>query len=188
MTSFVVEEFDYSRASDLHRQQIREVYEYAFVNDIGLEFNAALDNDFNHPECYYFRDIGGAFFVVYQLDSEGTKSIVGTTGIRPLDANGIPPDCIFLGSGEAVCRRNGSVCELKRMFILPCARGKGYATQLMRVALDFAKALNYDVILLDTKFRLTSANALYEKVGFLDCSNYNHNPRADRFMGKSLLA
>ena len=188
---FAVEELDYSAASADQKKQIQEVYEYAFTHDLGLQFDASLDTDFVHPELYYYREVEGAYFVVNETNSDGQKRIVGTTGVRRLDNATIPRDCVFHLTGQHVCGTEENArraCELKRMFLLPCARGKGLSYELIKVALELAMQASYDVILLDTKSRLAAANHLYLKTGFQDCGNYNGNPRADRFLGKIVSA
>lgn len=179
--SYFAEQFDYANVTEEQRSEIGQVYAHAFEQDIGLIFDATLDSDFLHPEDYYVSSVGGAFFVVYE-ETETSKRIVGTTGLRKLDPGSIPNNC-FSSTGLPTDTR---ACELKRMFILPCARGKGLAHQLLNIALRFSREHGYNTIFLDTKKKLQAANNLYEKHGFLDCDNYNGNPRADRFMRKQL--
>jgi GNAT superfamily N-acetyltransferase len=173
---FNVLEFDYSSATDSDVQQIRAVYEHAFEHDIGIQFDATLDSDFTQPLSYYSESVRGAYFVVrHNLTSE----LVGTAGIRAVS---LPDSCTDFSCSEG----NGRTCELKRMFILPVGRGRGLGGALLQLVLAKARSLGYAVVVLDTKRKLVAANACYEKAGFLDCSNYNGNPRADRFMALRL--
>jgi hypothetical protein len=80
-----------------------------------------------------------------------------------------------------------NVCELKRMFLLPCARGKGLSKVMLDNVTQKARELGYAAMVLDTRKRLEAANRLYEVMGgFVEFSDYNGNPRPDRFMIRKL--
>ena len=99
-----------------------------YVAWIGLdlafqEINAELDGlpgDYAPPR--------GALFVAEDRDlpaevrSVTADRLLGTVGLRPFD---------------------GSVCEMKRLFVRPSARGRGVAKQLIAVALAEARRLQY---------------------------------------------
>ncbi len=57
-------------------------------------------------------------------------------------------------------------CELRKLFILPEARGFGIGKQLMNIALDTAREFGYAQCYLDTLANMQAAIALYEKFGF----------------------
>lgn len=78
------------------------------------------------------------------------------------------------------------ICELKRLYCRPIARGKGSGEALMRAAIQSAKQLGYKQIYLDTDHGLIHANAIYEKLGFMDIEKYYDNPMDSRFMAKAL--
>jgi putative acetyltransferase len=59
-----------------------------------------------------------------------------------------------------------SICELKKMYLLPEARGCGFGKGLMDVILKNAKEAGYRRIYLETTANMTQARALYEKYGF----------------------
>lgn len=87
-----------------------------------------------------------------------------------------------------VRRFDGSVAELKRMYVQPAGREKGLGRQLAETAVEFARAAGYEAIRLDSdQASMPEANALYEKLGFVDIEQYrpNHLPCA-RFMEKRL--
>lgn len=64
------------------------------------------------------------------------------------------------------------VAELKRMFILPEARGKGIATKVLTELEHWTKELDYDSCVLETSQKLENAIALYRKFGYKNISNY----------------
>jgi putative acetyltransferase len=59
------------------------------------------------------------------------------------------------------------VCELKRLYVSPSARGHGLGQQLYEHAETFARAAGYGRIWLDSSRRFTAARRLYEKNGFV---------------------
>lgn len=84
-----------------------------------------------------------AYFVVEQ---EG--KVLGGAGIAPL-AGGDP-----------------SVCELRKMYFLKEARGRGVGEQLLRRCLDFAREAGYRLCYLETLTGMDQAQKLYERLGF----------------------
>lgn len=57
-------------------------------------------------------------------------------------------------------------CELKKMYFLEEARGKGMGRKLLESCLEAAKSLGYHKMYLETVERMTDANVLYQKMGF----------------------
>jgi ribosomal protein S18 acetylase RimI-like enzyme len=78
------------------------------------------------------------------------------------------------------------ICELKRLYCRPAARGLGLGLKLSEAALNEARALGYEHIHLDTDHGLIHANAVYERLGFQDIEKYYDNPMDSRFMGLAL--
>ena len=78
------------------------------------------------------------------------------------------------------------ICELKRLYCRPAARGHGLGQKLCEAAITSARALGYGYIYLDTDHGLTHANAVYEDLGFQDIEKYYDNPMDSRFMGLEL--
>jgi GNAT superfamily N-acetyltransferase len=105
-----------------------------------------------------------------------------------------PPQGAFLvgyEAGEPVCcggvkRLDDRHCELKRMYVVPDARGRGVARRLLRALEDAARELGYAVARLDTGPRQPEARHLYESDGYAEIANFNGNPVASFFGEKPL--
>lgn len=80
----------------------------------------------------------------------------------------------------------GPICELKRLYCRPEARGYGVGKALIKLCLDDAKNRQYTEIYLDTDHGLVHANAIYESMGFKDIDRYYDSPIDSRFMAKKL--
>ncbi len=105
-----------------------------------------------------------------------------------------PPDGVFLvgyRDGEAVCgggvkRLPDGACEIKRMYVVPSARGQGLARVLLHALEDAARGLGYGIARLDTGPRQPHAQGLYEAEGYVAVANFNGNPVATFFGEKRL--
>lgn len=77
--------------------------------------------------------------------------------------------------------------ELKRLYVRPEFRGRGYARKLSEKILEDAVAVGYDKLYLDTLPFLTAAQKLYGSMGFEVCEPYNEDPMGcSIFMCKEL--
>ena len=100
------------------------------------------------------------------LVAEEQHHLIGMIALRPLSA---------------------SVCEMKRLFVRPEARGRGIAKELVEQLLERARHLNYGEIRLDTLPMMSTAQSLYESLGFEDVAPYYQTPiEGTRFMAKRL--
>ena len=72
---------------------------------------------------------------------------------------------IFGGVGIGFLEGESDICELKKMYCLPEARGVGIAHDLMKRALDYAKKY-YKKCYLETLPNMRAAQRFYEKYGF----------------------
>ncbi len=70
------------------------------------------------------------------------------------------------GGGIASFNASDSVCELKKLFLLPESRGVGAGKALTQTCLEFAKQAGYQHCYLDTLASMQSAIALYRHFGF----------------------
>jgi GNAT superfamily N-acetyltransferase len=101
-----------------------------------------------------------------------------------------PPDGVFLvgrDDGRAVvcggiARFDDSRAELKRMYVLPEARGRGHGRELLEALEDEARALGYTGVVLETAVQLLPAVRLYEAAGYEPIPCYG--PYADRSISR----
>ena len=100
------------------------------------------------PGCY--KEPEGAIFIA----KEG-GDVVGCAAIRPIT------------SKEA---------ELKRLYVTPKTRGKGYGKLLLIHALQMAHSAGYESVVLDTLPIMKAAKALYIGFGFRKIEPYYNNP------------
>jgi GNAT superfamily N-acetyltransferase len=89
-------------------------------------------------------------------------------------------------AGGGLKRLDGEACEIKRMYVVPEARGRGLATVLLRALEDEARRLGYAIARLDTGPQQPAAQAMYERAGYAPIGNFNANPFAS-FWGEKRL-
>jgi putative acetyltransferase len=92
---------------------------------------------------------------------------LGCIALRPLDASG-------LRAGDGT-----PVCEMKRMYVRPAARGLGAGRLLAEELISLARSAGYRMMKLDTESTFVAATALYRSLGFAECERYNDDPQPE---------
>jgi putative acetyltransferase len=97
-----------------------------------------------------------------------------------------PSGCLILArSGDhaigcgALRRLSDDVCEMKRLYLRPQARGTGLGRTLAERLVQRAKALGYARMCLDTLLDMHPARRLYVSLGFRETAPYYDNPLPD---------
>jgi len=104
---------------------------------------------------------GGVFLVLTGSDG----SLVGCGGLYPVSAT------------EA---------EIRKMYFLPDARGKGYGRRLLTALIGAARDRGYRRVVLETAAVLKEAIALYRSAGFKPCARERIACRCDQAMALEL--
>jgi len=74
-------------------------------------------------------------------------------------------------------------CELKRLYVRKRARRTGLGRLLAQAAIDAAREIGYERMLLDTLPAMEAARRLYRSLGFEEVDAYRFNPvRGTSFM------
>ena len=73
-------------------------------------------------------------------------------------------------------RFEGTVCELKRMYLKKEVRGFGIGRLMLGKSFELGKELGYQKMRLDTLPTMKSAIALYNLMGFYEIEPYRFNP------------
>lgn len=101
----------------------------------------------NDPEVDYMSRAYAAARSAYFVVEEGGK-VIGGAGIAPLEGG------------------DGDTCELRKMYFLPEARGRGLGERMMRLCLDRAREFGFRRCYLETLTGMDDARRLYERMGF----------------------
>lgn len=78
------------------------------------------------------------------------------------------------------------VVEIKRMYVVPQARGRGVARALLAALEAEARERGFAIVRLDTGPRQPSAERMYREAGYAEIGNFNANPVAS-FWGEKRL-
>lgn len=111
----------------------------------------------------------------FQGFSEEVANLPGAYGASDgrlffAEVDGRPAGCV------GVRRLSDGVCEMKRLYVEPHARGVGLGRQLAMAAIQAAKALGYRRVLLDTLPAMRIAVKLYRELGFTEAPAYYQTP------------
>ena len=133
----------------VHIARIRELFiEYAHWLNIDLCFQGFKTELDTLPGRY--APPGGALL----LAIEG-EAAAGCVGVRQID---------------------DGFCEMKRLYVRSAWRGTGLGKRLAAAAIEAGRVTGACGMRLDTLFRMTEANRLYDALGFHDIPSYYSNP------------
>lgn len=117
-------------------------------------------------ESYF--NAGSGLWLAERTSSEGSD-VVGCIVLRPL------PNV-----------RDVRAAEVKRLYVVPGARGLKIADKLLDELHSYAADVGYEWIYLDTKDDLKAAHKFYQRQGYEACERYNDNPQATIFMRRKV--
>lgn len=76
----------------------------------------------------------------------------------------------------ALRKVNDGICEMKRLYVRPRARGLGIGRLLATSLIDEARSIGYSEMRLDVLAEFERARALYESLGFAPADPVSFNP------------
>ncbi len=130
-------------------EQVRQFFRnYAAWLGVDLSYQGFADEVANLPGAYGEAD-GRLFYA---------------------EIGGQPAGCV------GIRRFSEGVCEMKRLYVDPAARGQGVGRKLALEAIKAARALGYRRILLDTVPAMRIAVKLYRELGFKEAPAYYPSP------------
>jgi len=71
---------------------------------------------------------------------------------------------------------HGRICEMKRLYVTPAARGLGLGAELIRAIVEQARTAGYGEMRLDTLPTMHAALAIYARAGFTRIDAYYPTP------------
>ena len=89
-------------------------------------------------------------------------------------------------AGGGFKRIGEGICEIKRMYVAPAARGLGIGGELLRGIERAAREAGYGIARLDTGDRQPAASRLYLGSGYRPIPDYNGNRVARHWFEKEL--
>ena len=130
------------------RQARRLIEEYAASLNVDLSFQN-FAHELEHLASEY-APVTGAFLL-----AEERGVYLGCVGVRQF---------------------SDGIGEIKRLYVIPAARGRGVGRLLAKGIVAAAKQLGYTRLLLDTLPSMKQAQSLYVSLGFRPTAAYRFNP------------
>lgn len=133
-------------------EEVREIFiEYADFLQVDLCFQD-FEKELQTLHEVYFPPMGCIIL------AKEDKKVLGCVALKPI--------------GEGVC-------EMKRSYVRPEARGKAFGKLLVEELINFARKAEYKIMKLDTITSLKEAIKLYQSKGFIKTEPYVYNPLSD---------
>ena len=117
-----------------------------------------LPGDYAPPE--------GTILLASASCADGNRQDIGAVALRPFNA-------INHGTSAAQSHVSVKTCEMKRLYVLHGWQQCGAGKLLTQAAIQSAKQMGYQRMVLDSVKQLAAANKMYAKLNFRSCADYN---------------
>ena len=130
-----------------------------------------MSRKFDRKVCEIIKSVGAEFGAVGEGFGPGDEEVLNMSEhygsiTKSIYLVAIKEDEVVGGCGISNFNIEKNVCELRKLFLLPKARGFGIGKELVERCLEFAREERYKGCYLDTLTSMKSAIKLYEKLGF----------------------
>lgn len=139
--------------------------EYADELNENLCFQS-FDEELVNPLHKYGRPNGSLFVAMYDTEMVGCVALTDITA-KPTSHQ---------ATNEVMKDDGKKVCEMKRLYVKPTFRKHKIGDALVEKIITEARALEFDIMKLDTLEKLQPAIQLYLKHGFVMANAYYQNP------------
>lgn len=152
-------EIRHARFPDDHAAVLAIFTEFVRSPRVSLEYQGYTEEFANLPGKYAPPE--GRLL----LATEG-ESVLGCVALRKVDER---------------------ICEMKRLYVRPAARGRSLGRRLAEAVVAEARAAGYAEIRLDVLAEFTAAREVYRAMGFVPADPVSYNPTAGaEFLGLDL--
>jgi len=128
---------------------------FGILTEYGLQPDAeSSESDLKDIEATYLKSGG-----VFELVEDRRGKLLGTVGLCPVDED---------------------TCKLRKMYLIPEARGRGLGRRMLERAIDHATRLGFKTIVLETVSVMKEAIRLYTGCGFRPSQQAAVSPRCDQ--------
>lgn len=155
---------------------------YATSLGIDLAFQS-FQEELNSLPGKYSESHGGALLLARARLGQSNSNVIIDTPTTPKSTHATLQELSNVGC-VALRRSTDNWCEMKRLYVVPGARGLRLGDRLVQAILARAKALGYHGVRLDTLPEMTAALSLYRRYGFVEIDAYYNTPvQGTIFMG-----
>ncbi|MEC6814225.1 GNAT family N-acetyltransferase [Photobacterium toruni] len=131
----------------------------------------AITSDFDKELCNIIKQVGAEFGAVGEGFGPSDTEVLNMShfyhdGTNSLYLVALVDGQLIGGCGIAPFNNSKTICELKKLFLLPSGRQLGLGKKLSLQCLEYAKTKGFKECYLDTLSSMQSAINLYEGLGF----------------------